>query len=247
MSKSASAFIPQVAVSQVSPWTFDEVDQRAARFAAKLKAQEEAESQERDQQAHQLGYAEGYAIGYAAGQAQGAAEATERTQTAADALLAQYQQQTAQEAAQAIANIVQGISSQHAAVEKMLADQVLQLVCAVAKQVVRQELTLTPDAVLPVVKEALDMLTADTKLAQVKLHPEDLALVADDLRADYPSLDMRFVADSTLDRGGCVVQAAGMVIDASVARRWQKAVAAWGIAEQWDKQLDEEVANDEHD
>ncbi|MBT0569522.1 hypothetical protein KIK84_04235 [Curvibacter sp. CHRR-16] len=243
MSKSASAFIPQVAGSQVSPWTFEEVDQRAARFAAKLKAQEEAESQERDQQAHQLGYAQGYAEGFAAGQAKGEAEATERTQAAADAMLAQFQAHTAQEAAQAIAQVVQGISSQHAAVEKLLADQVLQLVCALAKQVVRQELTLTPDAVLPVVKEALDMLTTDTKLAQVKLHPEDLALVADDLRAHYPALDMRFVADVSLDRGGCVVQAAGMVIDASVSRRWQKAVAAWGIGQQWD----EEVAHDEHD
>lgn len=237
MSRSTTKLIPHTAVSHAVAWSFEEVDQRAARFAAKLKAQAERENEteeEAESSLHQLGYAEGYSAGFAAGQAQGEREGRESAQAEAAQTLKGYQEGVGREATEHIQQAVQAMQQQFDALQHMMADEVLQLVCALARQVVRRELALSPDAVLPVVREAVGMLLADSQVAQVRMHPEDVVLVADELRSHYETHKLQFVPDAAVQRGGCVLSSAGMTVDATLQARWRKAVYALGVEQDWD-------------
>ena len=122
--------------------------------------------------------------------------------------------------------------------QQTLAQGVLELACELARQVLRRELETNPNALQPVVREALGMLTVDTKMAAVRLHPVDLDVIAEDLVRDFPNLNLTLVPDANITTGGCLVEAAGTVVDGTVQRRWHKAVASLGLESSWEAELD---------
>ena len=77
-----------------------------------------------------------------------------------------------------------------------------------------------------------------TKVAAVRMHPVDLDVLADDLARDFPNLSLTLVPDASIRVGGCLVEAAGTVVDGTLQRRWHKAVASLGLASQWEQELD---------
>jgi flagellar assembly protein FliH len=124
--------------------------------------------------------------------------------------------------------------------EQAMAKGVLELACELARQVLRRELTVNPNALQPVVREALSLLTVDSKMAAVRMHPMDLDVFAEDLVREFPNLQLNLVPDANVTVGGCLVEAAGTVIDGTVERRWHKAVASLGLESSW------ELENDVH-
>jgi flagellar assembly protein FliH len=202
------------------------VDQAALRFAAKVKAQAEAEDRARDGAAHQAGYAEGYA--------QGHAQATLEGQR----LINEYIATQGQDAANHFLNLFQSAQTQVEQSQQALAKGVLELACELARQVLRRELSTNPNALQPVVREALGMLTVDTKVAAVRMHPVDMDVLAEDLVREFPNLQLSLVPDANLTAGGCLVEAAGAVVDGTVERRWHKAVASLGLESSWEAELD---------
>ncbi len=226
MSRAYSSFISAENVVDASDWAFDPVDQAALRFAAKVKAQAEAEDRARDGSAHQAGYAEGFA--------QGHAQATLEGQR----LINDYIATQGQDAAHHFLNLFQSAQTQVQQAEQALAKGVLELACELARQLLRRELSTNPNALQPVVREALGMLTVDTKMAAVRMHPVDLDVLAEDLVREFPNLKLTLVPDANVAAGGCVVEAAGTVIDGTVQRRWHKAVASLGLESSWEAELD---------
>jgi flagellar assembly protein FliH len=119
-----------------------------------------------------------------------------------------------------------------------MAKGVLELACELARQVLRRELTVNPNALQPVVREALGLLTVDAKMAAVRMHPVDLDVFAEDLAREFPNLQLTLVPDASVTAGGCLVEAAGTVIDGTVERRWHKAVASLGLESSWEQEND---------
>ena len=115
---------------------------------------------------------------------------------------------------------------------------VLELACELARQIVRRELSTNPNALQPVVREALGMLTVDTKMAAVRLNPVDLDVFAEEMVREFPNLQLNLVPDASVTVGGCLVEAAGMVVDGTVQRRWHKAVASLGLESAWEQSDD---------
>ena len=226
MSRAHSSFIPAEDVVAASDWAFDPVDQAALRFAAKVKAQAEAEDRARDNTAHQAGYAQGYA--------QGHAQATLEGQR----LITDYIANQGQQAAQQFLLLFQSAQEQVHASQQTLAKGVLELACELARQVLRRELSTNPNALQPVLREALGMLSVDTKLAAVRMNPVDLDVVADAMAREFPNLNLTLVPDAGVTAGGCQVEAAGSVVDGTVERRWHKAVASLGLESSWEQALD---------
>lgn len=226
MSRAHSSFIPAEQIDDASTWAFDPVDQAALRFAAKVKAQAEAEDRLRASAAHESGYAEGFA--------QGHAQATLEGQR----LLGDYMATQGQDTAEQFLGLFHSAQEQLEQSQQTLAQGVLELACELARQVLRRELSVQPQALQPVVHEALGMLTADTKVAAVRLHPQDIEALAEPMARDFPNLQLTLVPDANLTPGGCVVEAAGTVVDATVQRRWHKTVASLGLASQWEQDLD---------
>jgi flagellar assembly protein FliH len=226
MSRAHSSFIPSEQIGDASNWTFEPVDQAALRFAAKVKAQAEAEDRARDGTAHQTGFTEGYEQGHAHATLEG------------QRLIQQYIDTQGQHAANHFLSLFKAGQDQIEQSQQAMAKGVLELACELARQVLRRELTTNPNALQPVVREALGLLTVDSKMAAVRMHPVDLDVFAEDLAREFPNLQLTLVPDASVTAGGCLVEAAGTVIDGTVERRWHKAVASLGLESSWELESD---------
>lgn len=215
-------FIPSEEIAQVSQWSFGAVDE-SERLAAALEA---AKNDTSGQARYDQGWQEGYDQGLAQGRAEGAAQATHDVQ----AYLAGQGRDTAEQ----LAALVGQLQARLEEAEQRIADGVLQMACALARQVVRAELAADPNALQPVVREAVGMLLADGRTAVVRLHPEDLDVVEPSLREEFATLQLSWLADASVPPGGCLVESAGAVVDGSLEKRWQRAIANLGLNEPWE-------------
>jgi flagellar assembly protein FliH len=103
-----------------------------------------------------------------------------------------------------------------------------------ARQMVRTEIRQRPELVATVAQEAVDTLLLSAKHITVRVHPDDLPLVAKGAADVLDVRGARLLSDDTLSRGGCVVESDIGAIDASLETRWRRAAASLGIDQAWD-------------
>ena len=237
MTRFSNKFIADEDIIAVTDWSFGAVDQASMRFAAKIKAQEDAETltKQTEEQAkvdaiRQSGFTKGFEDGFAQGHAQATLEAQRH--------LADYIRHEGQQAADHFTQLFRSAQQQISNSEQDIALGVLELACEIARQVVRRELSVNPNAVLPVIRESLTVLLSDGKTAVIRMNPLDVDILADDLRNEFSNLAISLVTDAALTRGGCLVEAAGTVIDGTVERRWQRSVASLGLESNWESEHD---------
>jgi len=96
------------------------------------------------------------------------------------------------------------------------------------------ELSANPNALLPVVREALGVLASDSKAAVVRMNPLDIDVLAEGLRQEFAGLSLTVLTDGTITRGGCLVESAGTVVDGTLEKRWTRAVASLGLESSWE-------------
>jgi flagellar assembly protein FliH len=108
------------------------------------------------------------------------------------------------------------------------ADALLDLALEVARQVLRGELAVRRDAVLPAVREAIALIVDHTAHPRVHLSPQDFDLVSAELDADAGHRGCRFVADPSVPPGGCRIETQQGEIDATLETRWRRVVATLG-------------------
>ena len=227
MSRAHSSYIPSDQIGTVVDWNFAAVDQSAIKFAAKLKAQAEAEEKSKSEAVHQAGHSQGYTEGFAQGHAQATLEGQRQ--------ITEFIATQGQEAAQAFLKLFATAQTQLQESEQALAKGVLELACELSRQVLRHELATNPNVLLPVVREALGMLAADSKAAVVRLNPVDVEVFSGVLKTEFANLSLTLVPDAAVVRGGCLVESAGTVVDGTVQRRWQRAVASLGLESAWEE------------
>jgi len=230
MSRAHSSFIPGDKLGTVKDWDFGAVDQASVRFAAKLKAQAEREEKVQDDSVRQAAFADGHAQGYSQGYEQGHAKATLEGQRQ----ITEYIQNQGEQAAQKLSQLFESTQSQLMESHQVMAKGVLELACELARQVLRHELSSNPNALLPVVREALGVLTSDSKAAAVRMNPLDIEVFAEVLRQEFANLSLTLLPDAAITRGGCLVESAGTVVDGTVEKRWQKVVASLGLESTWE-------------
>lgn len=226
MTRTHSRFIPGEEVGAVTDWQFGAVDQSSLRFAAKLKAQEQAEAQAKENVLRQAGFDDGYAQGFAQGHAQATLEGQRQ--------INEYIATQGQEAARQFGQLFESTQAQIAEQEQVMAKGVLELACELARQVLRHELSTNPNALQPVIREALSVLAIDSKAALVRLNPLDQDVLAEVLRTEFSGLSLTLLADASIARGGCLVEAAGTVVDGTLEKRWQRCVASLGLDSAWE-------------
>ena len=100
-------------------------------------------------------------------------------------------------------------------------------------QKVRATVAVRRDHLVPVVQEALAALVDETARPVVSLHPDDVAPVAERLDALLQRRGGALVADPALSPGDCRVQTSATRVDATLARRWQRALGTIGRHEDW--------------
>jgi flagellar assembly protein FliH len=210
-------------------WEMGDVQQPADRSAADLSAPspttepllaelepklliDEAELQRLREQAQQAGASEGRQQGHAEGWQEGYAAGLAAARKEADGL---HALSLAMPGALRLA-------------EKELADDLLTLALDIARQVVRQALTVEPQLILAVVRELLQTEPALSGTPRLLLHADDMALVQQYLTEDLQAAGWLLRSDPAITRGGCRVQASSGELDATMETRWQRVAAALG-------------------
>jgi len=219
-------FIPGEEIGAVSQWQFGDVDvdPAAVLLQEQVRAREESEELEAARQA-------GYAEGFVQGRAQALLEAQQQ--------IKDYIANQGQESAHRFAALFEAAQAQLEAAEQLAGQGVLELACELARQVLRHEIASNPNVLLPVIREALGLLFADSRGATVKLHPLDLDVLQDILREEYPSLPLTLLADPAITRGGCLVESAGTLIDGRLQKRWARAIGRLGQNLPWEEGPDD--------
>ena len=167
----------------------------------------------RVEEARQAGYHDGYRDGLEA------LEAAKR----------QYAQQTSAEMAALVASFQTDVAS----LEDRMAQAVLDTSLRLARQVVRSELALRPEAVAQVAREAVAAVQLTAQHLRLRMHPQDLALIESGAGEDLRARHVLLLADAALSRGGCVVETDMGEVDARVESRWQQAASVFGLPLDW--------------
>lgn len=176
------------------------------------------------EQAHAEGHRTGYAVGLAEGLAEGRARAETMGRTEALRL------------AQTLENLDRRIKE----LNQVVADDLLALSIEVARQVVRQAVTVKPEVLLGVIREALQELPL--LHATIHLNPEDASLARLHAGDQLAHAGHRIHEDPKLKRGDVIIEAGGSHIDASVAARWRRVVEGLGQQTPWLDNAENEVS-----
>lgn len=162
---------------------------------------------------------EARAEGYALGVADGRRQAT---------------QQAAREAGE-LQKMLAGLGQLRTDLEAALAEEVLSLSVAMARQIVRQSLKLYPEAIVPVLRDAMQVLPGLNHQTILHLHPDDAVLVRPALEQDpvLAQSTWKIVEDGRLERGGCRLETPESEVDATLPVRWARVLAALGREDSW--------------
>ncbi|GAA4342346.1 hypothetical protein GCM10023144_44290 [Pigmentiphaga soli] len=116
--------------------------------------------------------------------------------------------------------------------ENRLAPRLLDLAIAIARQVVRRELGCDRTAVLAAVRDGFAQLTGGETGRRLALNPADVQLVTAHLGDELALGQWRIVEDERIEPGGCRIATRQSEIDATLATRWQRTLAALGAGDQ---------------
>jgi flagellar assembly protein FliH len=215
-------FIPGEEIDAVAQWRFGDVDTDSILMREKTAEAEQAEV------VRQQGYAEGFVQG----RAQSMLEAQQQ--------INEFISKQGSDAAKQFAALLESARAQLDAAEQMAAQGVLELACELARQIVRHEVTVNPNVLLPVIRESLGMLFADSRSVQIKLNPVDLDVLQDVVREEFPNVSVTLLADPSITRGGCLIEAGGTVVDGRLEKRWSRAISQLGQNMPWEAPHDEQ-------
>jgi flagellar assembly protein FliH len=141
---------------------------------------------------------EGYAAGYEEGIARGRMEAAELHQ------------------------MVQALDTAMSNFDQEVSEELQALAIEIARQVVRETLSVRPEVILSVVREALQSLPQQG--ATIHINPADMQLLSRYVEEHFGTQGHRLVEDTNVLQGGCVIESAGGHIDAQVQTRWRRVV-----------------------
>jgi flagellar assembly protein FliH len=220
-------FIPREELSAFAAWTPDAFGEAADPAGSSVRPQPRAPQRAepppspaappepsaeqwlaRVEEARSQGYAQGYRDGL---------EALEAAKRA-----------FAQQLSGQLAQVVAAFDEQTQALDARLADTLVETAVALARQVVRSEISQRPELVVQVAQDAVGALILSARHLRLRLHPQDLPLVeagaADLLKARGVVLQ----ADAGISPGGCVVESDLGQVDARIEQRWAQAAAVFG-------------------
>ena len=118
-------------------------------------------------------------------------------------------------------------------VDQTIAQDLLKMSLEVARQMVQQALSVHPEILLNTIREAISSLPHFNQSAHLILHPEDAAMLRKTMGEQLAHSGWKIFEDMQIERGGARIETANSQIDATMANRWQRIVAAIGQDSSW--------------
>lgn len=109
--------------------------------------------------------------------------------------------------------------------DRQVEDELLELVRAVARQLIRRELRTEPGEVVSVIRAGLDALPSAATNVIVKLHPDDAALVRELLQPAEGETPWEIQPDPVLERGSCRINSGTSEVDGRLETRLGRVIA----------------------
>jgi flagellar assembly protein FliH len=97
--------------------------------------------------------------------------------------------------------------------------ELLTLAMALARQIVRRELKTDPTQIIGIIREAIAALPVAAREVRVHLHPEDAAVVRQNLAPTESERAWTIIEDPVMARGGCLITTTTSRIDARLETR----------------------------
>jgi flagellar assembly protein FliH len=138
---------------------------------------------------------------------------------------AQGKQEAIEQARAEIGALTRALSTPLNELDEVCLEEIVQLVKAVARGLVRRELRNDPGEIVAVVREAMAALPSSSRHISLHLHPEDARIVRETLAAGDGDRHWKIVEDPTHARGGCRVQTDVSSVDAGLETRLNAIVA----------------------
>jgi flagellar assembly protein FliH len=158
---------------------------------------------------HESARNEGRAEGLAEGRRLGAAEAAQLKQLGA--ALAQARQE----------------------LEEQAGEEMLSLAIDLARQVLQEALQVRRELLLPVVRAAMRGMPTLAQPAQLVLNPAEVELVRAHLGEELRLAGWQVIEDHRIQPGGCRLTSPNCEVDATLASRWKRVLAALGRDHAW--------------
>ncbi len=103
--------------------------------------------------------------------------------------------------------------------------QLVQLAIAIARRIVRRELSTDDELLGALARVALERL-GEARPATIRLHPEDFARSTAGRTEQWAAAHVTVVADPNVARGGCLVETPFGFVDASIDAQFQELASA---------------------
>jgi flagellar assembly protein FliH len=170
--------------------------------AREITRENQLEIERLKDEARRLGFTEGHSAGLIAGRIEG--------QEKLDAEVSQF------------CDLAKQFSGQLSIASKAIGEDVFKLALDLAQAMVLSKLEIDPDTIIPIILDAIESLPTVQQPAQVNLHPVDAALVKANIGDRLSAAGWRIVSDARIERGGCTLETAQNIIDATFDNRWQR-------------------------
>lgn len=176
-------------------------------------------------QGYQNGFEQGYADGLIQGTEQGTAKATQ------EAL--QQNQQLQFELRQQFDTLINQYQTDLIDARENIAQQILLLSLDLAQAMVKTALTVQPELVVNIIKQAINNLPYLQLPAKLYINPIDAELLNQSIGDELTQSDWKIILDTNIAPGGCKINTATNQIDATIANRWQYLQLALGQNTDW--------------
>ena len=213
----ASRIIAAEALAGVAAFDLSELAGGLARPARPLSSRDL--SNETARAAFELGRKRGHAQGLRDGLSQGFDQGSEA--------LAAFEAQKTAEITRRMQPLADGFRAGLASLESDLAADLVTLAIDVARQVLRREVALDPQVLLPAAREALRSVAEGASRLQLHVNPADAGVLSEHLDL-VRSGQCELLADPALPPGSCLLEADTGIADAGFAERWQAVMATLG-------------------
>ena len=112
------------------------------------------------------------------------------------------------------------------------AEEMLSLALEISKTMLKAEMQVNHEVVLPVIRQALTRLPSVQMPIKLSVHPEDEILVTRYMKESFEGV-CQVIADPGVERGGCFLESETNLIDATNATRWGLICQSLGYSDQW--------------
>ncbi len=174
--------------------------------------------------AYALGRRRGFQEGARAGMQQGYSEGSQA--------LDDFESRKAADVARQMQQLADSFRGELGLLESQVASDLVSLAIDIAREVLRRELRLDAQAVLPAATEALRALGEGASRLELRAHPLDAQVLRAHLQDQPGAPAWQVHDDAGMARGGCRIEADTGLADASFEARWQGVMATLGRDEE---------------